>query len=129
MSRFTLLIIVSFVLGVPALAQFEVAPDHFDGDAQKPPAQQAKAKAKSKTTGQVTTSAAATGAQQGKQGQATGTSSKQTVAPLHSAGANTGRAASYGASTTSHKKHLRKTRTVSTLHSARKSPTESPTPQ
>ena len=42
MSVHRVLIILSFLLGVPAFAQFEIAPDHF-GTVETPPANQVKA--------------------------------------------------------------------------------------
>jgi hypothetical protein len=130
MSRFTMLIVLSFLLGVPAFAQFEINPDHPDADGQKLPAQQAKAKAKIRLAGKAATSAAAARANRGKQGQATGTSSQQPGAPsLESANAGAGKTANSGGSANSTKRRLKKTRALSSLQTARENVAESPAPK
>lgn len=127
MSKSKVLIIFGFLWGASALAQFEVAPDHFDAEAQKRPAQRARAKTKAKPADQATPSVAAA-AQPGKQGQATAISRKrQGGRSLQLAGASAGQPVGSGASSNSPRKRLQKTTTVSSLQLARKNMTESPT--
>src|SRR5260370_36824143 len=119
MSRFTMLIVLSFLWGVPAFAQFEINPDHFDAEAQKPPRQQAKAKAKITPVNKAARSMAAARADQGKKGQTTWISSQQPdVGSLQPASATAGKTPNSAASTSSTRRRLRKTKTVSSLQLA-----------
>ncbi|HWX56364.1 MAG TPA: hypothetical protein VN176_17375 [Verrucomicrobiae bacterium] len=128
MSSSKMLIILSFLLGVPAFAQFEVSPDHFDEDAQKPPAQQAKARTKIKLTRQTTTSAVAP-AQQRTQGQATVTTAQRESVPALQPAAGAKRNTSIAASTRSGRKRLQKPKTVPSLQPVGKSVAEARAPR
>jgi len=113
MSVSRVLVVLSFLLGVPAFAQFEIAPDHFDADAQKPPAHQVRTQTKIKA---VQTAAVA---QQGQQTPAT-RSQQHVLPPLQAANAGP-RKVSGGTSVVSRKKTALKARTVSALQPVRRS--------
>lgn len=100
MSGSKALVVLCFLLGVPVFAQFEISPDHFDADAQKPPAQHSRL--------HVNVSPATKRA-------ASRANVRKAVQPPP------GRAGKV-ASTGSGQKSLQKTRTVSVLQSGRVTP-------
>jgi hypothetical protein len=100
MSGSKALVVLCFLLGVPAFAQFEISPDHFDGDAQKPPAQHSRLHVKVNPATRRAASRA---------------NARKTVQPPP---ARAGKVAS----TESSRKSLQKTRTVSALQSGRVTP-------
>lgn len=113
MSVPKILIVLSFLLGVPAFAQFEIAPDHFDAVAQTPPANQIKAHNKIKAVPTVVI------AGKGQQGLPTATGGKGISS---SQAVNAGSRKSSGkTSVASRRKPALKTRTVSVLQPIRRS--------
>jgi len=115
MSVSRVLVFLSFLLGVPAFAQFEIAPDHFDADAQKPPAHQVKAQTKIKA---VPTAIIGQNGQQGLQTARLG--QKQEVQSSQAVNAGP-RKVSGRTSVVSRKKTALKARTVSALQPVRRS--------
>jgi hypothetical protein len=128
MSRSKMLIILSFLLGAPAFAQFEVSPDHFDEDAQKAPAQQAKAKTKIKLARQTPTSSVAA-AQQPTQGQATVPTAQQQAVPVLQPAAGSKRNAGFATAARSSRRRLQRSKTVSSVQPDGKSVAEARAPR
>ena len=115
MSVSRVLVFLSFLLGVPAFAQFEIAPDHFDAEAQKAPTRQVRTQTKIKAV------QTAIIADNGQQTPATAKGSQQQVLPSLQA-ANAGpRRVSGKTSVVSRKKTALKARTVSALQPVRRS--------
>jgi len=113
MSVSRVLVVLSFLLGVPAFAQFEVAPDHFDAVGQKSTAQQVKAHTKIKAV------QTAVVAQKGQQELPAATGGQQVSS---SQAVNAGsRKVSGKTSVASRRKPALKTRTVSVLQPIRRS--------
>lgn len=113
MSVLKVLIVLGFLLGVAAFAQFEIAPDHFDAVAQNAPAHQVKAHKKIKA---VQTAVIAGNGQQGLPGATAG----KEVSSLQAVNAGS-RKSSGKTSVASRRKPAPKTRTVSVLQPIRRS--------